>query len=220
MVTKSKEDKRREEEKRQEKRQDGKEEKTESEMKNPQFCQVNERTKKSELVSPSIFFIESSEFKRVFNCLNESTSIFNFSGLVNEIRRGFGLHGAEKDVRGDLVPAAVKNGFIQNPRPPSAKWGRRAAPVKYKFIKIHFHQKKIFIKKPLSSKNHFHQKTTFIKKPLSPKTTFIRETNFIKNQIHQRPPPPEQKQYSPCLCESVAGRRPATPSHKHGLCPP
>ena len=27
-------------------------------------------------------------------------------------------------------------------------------------------------------------------------------------------------QHSPCLCEGVAGRRPATPSHKHGLCPP
>ena len=27
-------------------------------------------------------------------------------------------------------------------------------------------------------------------------------------------------QYSPCLCEGVAGRRPATPAHKHGLCPP
>ena len=27
-------------------------------------------------------------------------------------------------------------------------------------------------------------------------------------------------QYSLCLCEGVAGQRPATPSHKHGLCPP
>ena len=27
-------------------------------------------------------------------------------------------------------------------------------------------------------------------------------------------------QYSPCLCESVAGLRPATPSQKHGLCSP
>ena len=26
-------------------------------------------------------------------------------------------------------------------------------------------------------------------------------------------------QYSPCFCEAVASRRPATPSHKHGLCP-
>ena len=31
---------------------------------------------------------------------------------------------------------------------------------------------------------------------------------------------PEQKQYRPCLCEGVAGRRPATPSHKHGIGPP
>ena len=93
----------------------------------------------------------------------------------------------------------------------------------------HFHQKTIFIK------NHFHQK------PFSSETTFIRDhfhqkpfsskTIFIKNQFHQRPlssktnscqrdPSPEQKQSCPCLYESVAGRRPATPSHKHGLCPP
>ena len=92
--------------------------------------------------------------------------------------------------------------------------------VKYKFIKIHIHQK------PLSSKttfikNHFHQKTTFIKKPVSSKTS------FIKNHFHQKPFSSEKNetqgwdsQYSPCLCEGVAGRRPATPSHKHGLCPP
>ena len=48
-------------------------------------------------------------------------------------------------------------------------------------------------------------KTTFIKKNFSSKTT------FIKNQFHQstscqRDPPPEQKQYGPCLCESVAGK--------------
>ena len=40
---------------------------------------------------------------------------------------------------------------------------------------------------------------------------FSSKTNFIKNQF---------KQHSPYLCESVAGRRPTTPSHKHGLCPP
>ena len=87
------------------------------------------------------------------------------------------------------------------------------------FIKNHFHQK------PLSSKNHFHQKTTFIKnqfhqRPLSSKT------NFIRNHFHQKPFSSGKmkrkggdSQYSPCLCESVAGRRP-TPLHKHGLCPP
>ena len=106
------------------------------------------------------------------------------------------------------------------------------------FIKNHFHQK------PISSKCHFHQNATFIKnhfhqkplssktifiknqfhqKPISSETTFIKNHFFIKNQFHQstscqRDPPPEQKQYSPCLCESVAGRRLATPSHKHGLC--
>ena len=55
----------------------------------------------------------------------------------------------------------------------------------------HFHQKKFFIKMPLSSKCHFHQK------PLSSKTTFIKnhfhqkpfssETTFIKNHFHQKP---------------------------------
>ena len=102
---------------------------------------------------------------------------------------------------------------------------RAGTPVKYKFIKNHFHQKPLssktnFIKKPLSSKNHFHQK------PVSSKTT------SIKNQFHQKPFSSEtifirknetkgwDSQYSPCLCEGVAGRRPATPSHKHGSCPP
>ena len=33
-------------------------------------------------------------------------------------------------------------------------------------------------------------------------------------------PAPKQCQYSPCLCECVARRRLATPSHKHGSCPP
>ena len=32
--------------------------------------------------------------------------------------------------------------------------------------------------------------------------------------------PVRDNQYSPCFCEGVAGRRLATPSHKHGLCPP
>ena len=101
----------------------------------------------------------------------------------------------------------------------------------------HFHQKKFFIKnhlhqKPLTSKttyikNHSHQ-TTFIKnhfhqKPLSSKT------NFIKNQFHQKPissehflseGPTTRAKTIQCLCESVAARRPSTPSHKHGLCPP
>ena len=36
----------------------------------------------------------------------------------------------------------------------------------------------------------------------------------------QPTPPAEQKQQGPCLCEGVAGGRPATPSHKLGLCPP
>ena len=55
------------------------------------------------------------------------------------------------------------------------------------------------------------------------KYKFIK-TTFIKKNFHQKPiflrDHSEQKQHSPCLCESVAGRRPATPSHKHGLCPP
>ena len=79
---------------------------------------------------------------------------------------------------------------------------------KVQFHQNHFHQKKNFIKnhfhqKPLSSKNHFHQE------PFSSETIFVR-TNETKGD----------SQYSPCLCESVAGRRPATPSHKHGSGPP
>ena len=91
---------------------------------------------------------------------------------------------------------------------------RHQQAVKYKFIKTTFIKKKMFIKihihqKPLSSKtkfirNHFHQK------PFSSETIFIRK-NETKGW---------DSQYSPCLCEGVAGRRPATPSHKHGLCPP
>ena len=115
----------------------------------------------------------------------------------------------------------------------------RLRMVKYKFIKTTF-IKKIFSSKSTFIKNHFHQKTlssktTFIKKPLSSKNQFHQKplsskSTFIKNHFHQKPLsskttfirnhfPPEQKQYRPCLCEGVAGRRPATPSHKHGLCP-
>ena len=146
-------------------------------------------------------------------------------------------------------PLSSKTTFIKNPLSSKYHFHQNTTFIKIPlsskyhfhqnttFIKIplsskyHFHQNTTFIKKPLSSKNHFHQKTTFIKKPLSSKnhfhqkTNFIKKpisskTNFIKNQSCQRDPPPEQKQHSPCLCESVAGQRPATPSHKHGLCPP
>ena len=123
----------------------------------------------------------------------------------------------------------IKNHFHQKPLSPKTNFIKKPLSSKN-----HFHQKCHFHQKTLSSKttfikNHFHQN------PISSKTNFIRDhfhqkpfssnTNFIKNQFHQstscqRDPPPEQKQYSPCLCESVAGRRPATPSHKHGLCPP
>ena len=106
------------------------------------------------------------------------------------------------------------------------------------FIKNHIHQKPhssktTFIKKPLSSKNHFHQKTTFIKKPLSSKNHFHHKplssknhfhqkpvsskTTFIRNHFHQKLFSSEKmkrdSQFCPCLCEGVAGRRPATPSH-------
>ena len=60
-----------------------------------------------------------------------------------------------------------------------------------------------FHPKLLSSQYHFHPK------PLSSQKRFWWENNSKQ----------ELKQYSPCLCESVAGRRPGTPSHKHGLCP-
>ena len=41
----------------------------------------------------------------------------------------------------------------------------------------------------------------------------LAKTKFGQDQVRDN-------QYSPCFCEGVAGRRPATPSHKHGLCPP
>ena len=69
--------------------------------------------------------------------------------------------------------------------------------------------------------------------PLSSKTTFIPhpKINLIPNERtpfdHPKCQKEEKKkrqgrdnQYSPCMCEGVAGRRPATPSHKHSLCPP
>ena len=98
-------------------------------------------------------------------------------------------------------------------------------------LKIHFHQKTTFIKKPRSSKNHVHQKTTFIKnhfhqRPLSSKTNFIRnqfhqkpfssETIFIRNHFHQKPFSSEKmkrkggtvKKVSVCVKASPAeGRR-------------
>ena len=124
------------------------------------------------------------------------------------------------------VPPRLKNTITQSIKVrlnSSHCSGRSKTPGEVQVHQNHFHQKTTFIK------NHFHQK------PFSSKTIFIRDhfhqkpfsskTNYIKNQFHQstscqRDPPPEQKQYSPCLCESVAGRRPATPSHKNGLCPP
>ncbi len=40
-----------------------------------------------------------------------------------------------------------------------------------------------------------------------------------KQKRTEKKPNGRDSQYSPCLCECVAGRRPATHSHKHGLCP-
>ena len=52
------------------------------------------------------------------------------------------------------------------------------------FHQNHFHQKKSFIIKPLSSKNHFYQK------PISSKTTLIRntfiKTTLIRNHFHHK----------------------------------
>ena len=58
----------------------------------------------------------------------------------------------------------------------------------------HFHPKTTVIPKPLSSQNHFHPK------PVSSKTTFIPKTILMREQQQTR---------ATCLCESVAGRRPA-----------
>ena len=112
-----------------------------------------------------------------------------------------------------------QNHFHQNPHSSKSTFIKNRFHQKTTFIKNHFHQKTNYIKKPLSSKtsfikDHFHQrplssKTTFHQKPFSSETIFIRK-NETKGW---------DSQYSPCLCEGVAGRRPATPSHKHGLCP-
>ena len=65
----------------------------------------------------------------------------------------------------------------------------------FSFFHVDVLVKYTFIKKPLSSKNHFHQKP------------FSSVTIFIRNHFHQKN---ETKgwdsQYSPCLCEGVAGR--------------
>ena len=109
------------------------------------------------------------------------------------------------------------------------------AEVKTTFIKTIFIRKK-FHQNPTFIKNHFHQKTTFIKKPLSSKANFIKDLShqkhFHQNHSHQKPLSSQiplkrdrtkhawvPKTTSPCFCESVAGRRPATLSQKHGLCP-
>ena len=130
-------------------------------------------------------------------------------------------------------PFSSKTSFIRN------HFHQKPLSSKTTFIKNHFHQKP-FSSETIFIRNHFYQKplsskTIFIKKTFSSKNIFIKnhfhqkpfssETISIKNHFHQstscqRDPPLEQKQHSPCLCESVVGRRPATPSHQHGLCPP
>ena len=42
---------------------------------------------------------------------------------------------------------------------------------------------------------------------------------FSTNNVSPKKNHMWHNQYSPCFSEGVAGRRPATPSHKHGLCP-
>ena len=74
----------------------------------------------------------------------------------------------------------------------------------------HFH--------PLSSHDHFHPKTSFIPKHFHPKP--ISSQNDFDVRTANKTTGWLQKQYCPCLCEGVAGRRPATPSHKHSLLMP
>ena len=49
---------------------------------------------------------------------------------------------------------------------------------------------------------------------------FGREESFLSSSPDVKNNAGGQKQHSPCLCAGVTGRRPATPSHKRGLCPP
>ena len=69
-----------------------------------------------------------------------------------------------------------------------------------------------FSSKTLSSNFDTFIQTQFHSMNIHPRT-FSSNDIFIQ-KIHMW-----DNQYSPCLCESVAGRRP-TPLHKHGLCPP
>ena len=83
--------------------------------------------------------------------------------------------------------------------------------MEYTFTQNHCNPKRVnFIP------NHFHPNTTFIPKRLSSQTSFIQnnihpqtissKTNFIPKTILMREQrKQEQKQYSPCLCEGVAG---------------
>ena len=102
-------------------------------------------------------------------------------------------------------------------------------------MRVQVHQKPLssktnFIKKPISSKNHFSSKTTFIKNQFHQKTTFIKnhfhqkpissKTNFIRALPVRGTHHPSKNNKVRVFLEGVAGRRPATPSHKHGLCPP
>ena len=98
--------------------------------------------------------------------------------------------------------------------------GLQATFGRIQFIQNHFHPKREnFIQ------NHLHPMTIFIQNQFHPKT-FSSKTNLIpkrfrcENNSKQDDGVVAKKQYCPCLCESVAGRRPATPSHNHGLCPP
>ena len=47
----------------------------------------------------------------------------------------------------------------------------------------------------------------------------MKETSIEKEENKKQKNKRWDKQHSPCFCENVAGRRPATFSQKHGLCP-
>ena len=94
-----------------------------------------------------------------------------------------------------------------NPRTGGATHDQCVQPGKNHFHQNHFHQKK-FSSETTFIKNQFHQR------PLSSET--LSSNTLIRNNYHHKSHCRRtrqntlgcQKQYSPCLCESVPGRRP------------
>ena len=84
------------------------------------------------------------------------------------------------------------------PPPPDSR-----IPVEYTFIEKRFHPLTLSSRHDFIQFRHFH--------PNAVSSNEHSSNNCFIPKIHMW-----DNQYSPCLCENVAGRRPATFSHKHG----